>query len=82
MRAIQKRHPTPLYVRFQMTFFFPNAKAYFPNSSTRNVPGTMLGRGCGFSVVGAGTGPYSAVQVKRWWVLGSRASVRARVAAM
>src|SRR5881397_3460711 len=35
--------------------------AHLPTTSTSNVPGTMVGRGCGCSGVGAGAGPYRAV---------------------
>ena len=38
-------------------FFLQKPPFYRPNSSTRNVPGTTLGRGRGFSVVGAGVEP-------------------------
>ncbi len=46
------------------------------------MPGTIVGRGRGCSLVGAGAGPNSAVTRKTWCVLGSSSMVRARGAVL
>ena len=56
---------------------FAVASAYGSSTSTVNVPGTIVGRGCGRSAVGSGGGPNDAVTTYTRPDLGSRAMVRA-----
>src|SRR5262245_15806084 len=54
------------------------ARAYFSNTSTVKLPGTIAPRGLGFWAVGAGGGPKAAAERNRRWVRRSRARVLAR----
>src|SRR5580693_4322591 len=63
----------------QVSFTAPlrTSDHYLPRTNTTNVSGRIECRGCGCSAVGGGGGPNFAVTTKTWWVLSSRARVRA-----
>src|SRR5437899_1279052 len=47
--------------------------AYLPTTRILKLPGTLLGLGCGLSLVEGGGGPYSATERKSLWVFKSSA---------
>ncbi len=71
-RAKKAPHAARLFV-----FCSSPATAHFPIAITSKLPGTIVGRGCGCSAVGAGRGPNSAVTTYSRCPSGSIAMVRA-----